>query len=131
MDQSACKLTLVLPVTAEDRIVELLLESEVPITGFTTWAAEGHGHDFGDATASERVRGRVKRRVLAAVMSRERADALLEEIRQKAPIPHLAFWIEPVERFGRLSEVAVSTDGVEAPEEYFTKNQQKAQGEPV
>lgn len=117
MDQSACKLTLILPVTAEDHIVELLLGSSPPITGFTTWAAEGHGHDFREASAAERVRGRVNRRVLTAVMTRKRADALLEEIRQKAPIPHLAFWIEPVERFGRLSSVAgTTTDALAAPD---------------
>ncbi len=113
MDQSACKLTLILPVTAEDRIVELLLESDPPITGFTTWVAEGHGHDFAQATASERVRGRVKRCVLVAVTTRARADAILDEIRQKAPIPHLSFWLEPVCNFGRLS-VAPYDTGSEA-----------------
>lgn len=130
MDQSACKLTLILPTTAEDRILEVLLESDPPITGFTTWAAEGHGHDFREATASERVRGRVKRRVLVAVMTRERADTLLEEIRQKAPIPHLAFWIEPVERFGRLSMVAAPPqDG--NTEDRSTDDLLKAEGEPA
>ena len=74
MDQSACKMTLIVPTTAEDHIVELLLNSDPPITGFTSWAAEGHGHDFNDATASERVRGRVKRRAIVAVMTRARAD---------------------------------------------------------
>lgn len=118
MDQSACKLTLIVPTTAEDHIVELLLNADPPITGFTSWAAEGHGHDFNDATASERVRGRVKRRAFVAVMTRARVDGLLEEIRQKAPIPHLAFWIEPVERVGRLSAVSEAAPTVKTPEDH-------------
>lgn len=127
MDQSACKLTLILPATAEDRIVELILGSDPPITGFTTWAAEGHGHEFDEATVSERVRGRAKRRVLALVMTIERADALLEEIQRKAPIPHLTFWIEPVERFGRMSPVAAATQNVNAPAAQSKDDPQKTQ----
>ena len=61
MDKSPCKLTLVYPLTAEDRIVELMLETTPPIGGFTTMRAEGHGHDFAEASVNERVRGRVRR----------------------------------------------------------------------
>ena len=103
MDQPACKLTLVFSVGVEDRIVELLLESDPPITGFTTVSGEGHGHDFGKAETSERVRGRINRRMLVAVMRLQRAEALLEEIRQRVPVRHLAYWIEPVLSFGILT----------------------------
>ena len=85
MDQSICKLTLVYPPMAEDRVVELLLSADPPLAGFTTWTAEGHGHDFATATVSERVRGRVKRGVLVAVMPRERAARLLDEIQHDPP----------------------------------------------
>lgn len=107
MDQSICKLTLVYPTSGEDRLIELMLESDPPLTGFTTLAADGHGHDFADATIAERVRGRVKRGVLVAVMTRNRAERLLGEIQDKAAIPHLAYWIEPVTAFGRLAPVAL------------------------
>lgn len=105
MDQSPCKLTLVYPPGAEDCIVELMLSAEPPLTGFTTWKAEGHGHDFTEASVRERVRGRVTRGVLAAIIPRARLAALLEDIRIKARIPHLAYWVEPVEAFGRLASV--------------------------
>ena len=68
MDQSACKLTLVYPPAAEDHIVELLLNADPPLSGFTTWRAEGHGHDFGKASVRERVRGRVARGVLVLIL---------------------------------------------------------------
>ncbi len=103
MDQPACKLTLVYPPQAEDCVTELLLNSEPPLTGFTTWMAEGHGHDFGAASVKERVRGRVKRGILAVVIPRDRLAAVLEDIRTRAPIANLAYWVEPVESFGRLA----------------------------
>lgn len=103
MDQSSCKLTLVYPIGVESLIVDLILESSPPLGGFTTWAAEGHGHDFGESTVAERVRGRVGRGVLTAVVARQRAEALLREIERKAALPHLTYWIEPIIDFGRMA----------------------------
>jgi hypothetical protein len=111
MDQSACKLTLVYSPAAEDHIVELMLNSEPPLTGFTTWKAEGHGHDFAKASARERVRGRVTRGVLTVIVPRARLPMLFEDIRTKAAIANLAYWVEPVEAFGRL----VPAEGAVAP----------------
>jgi uncharacterized protein DUF3240 len=107
MDRSPCKLTLVYPPDAEDRITELLLTAEPPLTGFTTLMAEGHGHDFADASVRERVRGRVRRGLLTVLLARGRLDWLLEEIRTKAAIPDLTYWVEPVEAFGRLAPGSV------------------------
>lgn len=103
MDQSACKLTLIFPVSIEDRMVELLQQADPPITGFTTWAGEGHGYDFDKAETNERVRGRIKRRLLIAIMTLSRAEVLLGEIRLRIPVRHLTYWIEPVLRFGTLT----------------------------
>ena len=113
MDQSPCKLTLVYPLNAESRIVELMLETTPPVRGFTTMRAEGHGHGFSDANVSERVRGRVGRGMLVAVMLKGRAEQLLAEIEVKAPLQHLAYWLEPVIAFGRMAPI--STSAVEPP----------------
>jgi hypothetical protein len=102
MDQPICKLTLVYPPASESHIVELMLNSEPPLTGFTTWESEGHGHRFESSSIRERVRGRVARGVLIIVLDRARVALLLDEIRLKAAIPDLVYWIEPVEAFGRL-----------------------------
>ncbi len=109
MDQSPCKLTLVYPPSAEDCIVELMLSCEPPLSGFTTWKAEGHGHDFANASVRERVRGRVMRGVLSVIVPRARLAALLEDIRTRAAIANLAYWVEPVEAFGRLAPVEPHT----------------------
>lgn len=82
---------------------------EPPVRGFTTFAAEGHGFDFSRATVRERVRGRVERCVLMAVMPRPRASQLLEVLRRKIPVPHMAYWLEPVLEVGRLTDVVTPT----------------------
>jgi len=103
VDQSACKLTLIYPPASEARLVELLMETDPPLSGFTTWAAGGHGHSFEKASMRERVRGRVARGVLVILLDRGRVPELLEEIRVKTAIPDLFYWMEPVEALGRLS----------------------------
>jgi len=105
MDQSACKLTLVYPPGAEDCIIELMLSVEPSLTGFTTWLAEGHGHDFTNASVGERVRGRVMRGLLTVIVPRARLASLLEDVRTKAGIVNLVYWVEPLEAFGRLAHV--------------------------
>ena len=102
MEEELCKLTLVYPPAAEETITELLLAADPPLKGFTTWAADGHGLDFSEATTAERVRGKIRRCVMVAVLPRGRLAALLETIRTEAGAPHLAYWVEPVESFGRL-----------------------------
>jgi hypothetical protein len=47
----------------------------------------------------------VKRGVLTLVIPRDRLAGLLEDIRTRAPIANLAYWVEPVESFGRLAQV--------------------------
>jgi len=79
-----------------------MLSFDPPLPGFTTWMAEGHGFGFGDATVSERVRGRVKRSVIVAVLDREIAAGLLDLIATKGAVAHLTYWTEPVDGFGQM-----------------------------
>lgn len=111
MDQPLCKLTLVYPPDIADRLVELVLGMEPPVRGFTTVSAEGHGFDFSKASVRERVRGRVERCVLMAVMPRARASQLLEVLRKQIPVPHMAYWLEPVLDVGRLTDASTHASG--------------------
>jgi hypothetical protein len=103
MEEQICKLTLVYPPSIEELIIELLLNADPPLKGFTTWGGDGHGLDFSDATVAESVRGRVRRNVMVLVIVRSRLPSLLETIRVNVGVPHLAYWVESVEHFGRLS----------------------------
>ncbi len=102
MDQLFCKLTLVYPMAIEEEILNLVLSESHAVKGFTTWRAEGHGHEFDNASASERVRGRVDRGVLVSVLPRPATSALLNRMRATFRGSRLAFWVEPVEQFGDL-----------------------------
>ncbi|MBY0225024.1 MAG: hypothetical protein CTY20_14655 [Hyphomicrobium sp.] len=104
MDQSVCKLTIVCPPAAGDNIAELMLGLDPPVAGFTTFAAEGHGLSFDTASVGERVRGRVKRTVIVAVLPRMTAERLVEIVRREIAVPHMAYWIEPVLACGRMGE---------------------------
>ena len=79
-----------------------MLNFDPPVSGFTTWMAEGHGFGFGDASVSERVRGRVKRSVIVAVLDRVVAADLLDLIATKSAVAHLTYWTEPVDGFGQM-----------------------------
>jgi hypothetical protein len=83
-----------------------MLNFEPPLPGFTTWAADGHGFGFADATVSERVRGRVKRSVIVAVLGRRVAADLLDLIERKGAVAHLTYWTEPVDGFGQMQRTA-------------------------
>lgn len=106
MDDALCKLTLVYPPAIEDVIVDMLLTAEPPIYGFTTWTADGHGLDFGAASANEKVRGRIRRGIMILVLSRQRLPRVIELLKQAVNVAGLAYWVEPVERFERLTYAA-------------------------
>jgi hypothetical protein len=82
----------------------MILSSKRATGGFTTFEAQGHGFDFSQASTSERVRGRVERGFLVAVMPRGIASQLLEDIRKTWPVLHMTYWLEPVLEIGRLVE---------------------------
>lgn len=97
-----CRLTLVYPPASEPPLLALLLGIEPQLPGFTTWRGAGHGHSFDNATHGERVSGQVARGVLTSILRRSEIDRVLEIIRERAPIPHLTYWVEPVLAAGRL-----------------------------
>lgn len=97
------RLTLAFPPALEPRIVELLLEQEPPLPGFTVLHGEGHGADFSRASIREQVRGRVSRRLLMLVLPTARVQALLDALRDAVPNPQVAWWLEPVLAFGRFA----------------------------
>lgn len=79
-----------------------MLQTDPPISGFTTWTAEGHGFGFGSASISERVRGRVKRSIIVAILQTDAVILLLSNIIDKAAFPHLTYWTESIVAFGQL-----------------------------
>lgn len=113
MEAALCKLTLVFPPALEDILIESLLLADPPLYGFTTWHADGHGLDYANATANEKVRGRIRRGVMVIVIVRTRLPDLIGIIKSALHAPGLAYWVEPVEQFERLTHDDLRGDGAE------------------
>jgi hypothetical protein len=97
------KLTLVCPPATGDQIVEFLIESDSLVHGFTTSAANGHGHDFATASVGERVRGHVRRMSIALIVEDGGVSELIAQLKNKFPSPHVVYWTEAVDDFGVFS----------------------------
>lgn len=96
------RLNLVFPPGLEDAVTETL-SSDPSMPGFTLLHAEGHTSDFAEASAAERVRGRVERRVLWIVIEQERLETVLEVLRRHVASREVRWWAEPVMARGRLA----------------------------
>jgi hypothetical protein len=94
------KLTLSCPVSLSEQVVEHLFDSDVIVSGFTSFPAYGHGRDFSNASLREQVRGRVNTTIIVIVLPSDAVGAVLAELRARFPTPHLAYWTEPVQSFG-------------------------------
>jgi hypothetical protein len=97
-----CCLTVIVPTTLEDDLVDCLLEHPEWVAGFVIERVEGTGQTFALTGLRERVRGRAPRFMVQVVMAREDAERLIAVLRAAFPTPDAAYWITPVLAFGRL-----------------------------
>jgi hypothetical protein len=97
------KLVIVCPADVMEDITEAFLEAAPALPGFTSFAANGHGHDFAAASAQEHVRGHVSRRCVWMILTDEEVGHALDVLRAATHNPHVAYWIEPVLEFGHVS----------------------------
>lgn len=95
------RLNLVFPPQLETPITEAL-SADARMPGFTLLEVEGHSSDFSRASDAERVRGRVKRRLLWVVIPAEEQDAVLQMIRTHVDSRDVRWWTEAVLDVGRL-----------------------------
>lgn len=96
------RLNLIFPPSLENAVTDALI-ADPALPGFTLFHAEGHSSDFTHASASERVRGRIERRVLWVVVERERLDQVLSALHQRVASTEVRWWTEPVLALGRLA----------------------------
>jgi len=103
MTENLCKLVFVCPKETADSIVEILLGLDQLLPAFTTFDADGHGHDFKTASSQEQVRGRVDKRVIWLVLPSEDKDLILNKVTAQVKNPHVTYWVEPILEIGHLS----------------------------
>jgi hypothetical protein len=95
-------LNVVVPKSLEEELVDRLLEAGDLVRGFTSYPVSGHGGRMATASVSERVRGRSDRVLFQIGMARGDVEVVLARLRERVPNPEIAWWVLPVEGFGRL-----------------------------
>lgn len=94
------KLTLSCPAMLGEQVVEYLLISELLEAGLTTFAAQGHGRDFAQASLREKVRGRVDVLNIVALLPAANVAPLLDALRARFRNPQMTYWTETVHALG-------------------------------
>jgi predicted outer membrane protein len=103
MKPADCCLTVVFPKALEENMIDLVLSHPDLASGFTTFDVEGHGQGAVYRSANEQVRGRARRMKLEMVMNGEDARKMVADMKQALPNPEIAYWIQPVNEFGRFA----------------------------
>lgn len=95
-------LTLAIPHSLEDDVLNFLLQHPQWASGFSMVDAEGMGHGASLLSTMEKVQGRARRTLVLVAGAepdlRELVAALGQEIRNQ----DVAWWIAPLIAFGRL-----------------------------
>ena len=98
-----CVLTLAIPDSLEEEILDLLVAHTDIVSGFSVHAAEGLGSGAPLRTSLERVRGRSRRKMITLLLQQEQAGVLIERLRVQIPSADVAWWSTPLTGFGRLA----------------------------
>ena len=97
-----CQLTVAIPGDLEEDIVDVLRNLPDIVSGFSMVPAEGFGAGTRFVSTLEQVRGRARRRLVFILLPTAQVDAVLAALRQAVDSPEVAWWTQPVQRFGRL-----------------------------
>ena len=95
-------LTLVIPPTLEDAMVDFLLAHSDAVGHFTSRPVDAHGNDLDYASAAEQVRGRARRMRLQALMASGDVHQLLRELQDQFKGADLFYWTTPVLETGQI-----------------------------
>lgn len=95
MNRNTC-LTLVLPRSLEEQIVDHLLRHPDWVGSFTAYGVDGHGSPHSIASSLEQVRGRVGRVQIDILIAADHAQELVDHLRADMPNADVAWRITPV-----------------------------------
>ncbi|EAP90309.1 hypothetical protein OA2633_11430 [Oceanicaulis alexandrii HTCC2633] len=102
MGPSLCKLSLVCPRDIKTALADILDDLTDAVPGYTMLPCEGRGADMHLASAGERVRGAMQAVQFLMILPRGDVETILDTVAARCPRRQIAYWIEPVEEFGRL-----------------------------
>ncbi len=97
-----CLLTLALPATLEEEVLDHLSGHPEWVSGFSVLHAEGLGAGAYLRSSMEQVRGRSSRRLVQMLLRSEHVEPLLTSLRGSFTTPEIAWWTVAVTGFGRF-----------------------------
>lgn len=102
MSLHAC-LTLVLPGSLEEQVIDHLLRHPEWIGPFTAHAADGHGAPGAIESVAEQVRGRAHRVRVEILIEAAHARELIVHLREELGGADIFWWLTPVIESGSFS----------------------------
>lgn len=98
-----CVLTLAIPVTLEEEVLDHLQTCREWVSGFSVAREEGYGRGTGLHSSMEKVRGRARRRLVTVLLAQAHAEPLIASLRGQFRSPEMAYWMSPLLAFGRFA----------------------------
>lgn len=98
----SCLLTIALPVSLEEEVLDLLRSQRDLVTGFTVVPGHGVGQDAPLTTMMERVEGRARRALVYLVMRTADVDILASRMGTTIQSKEVFYWAVPLVSSGRL-----------------------------
>jgi hypothetical protein len=98
-----CLLTLALPDSLEEEVLDHLASVPQWVRGFSIMRAEGFGAGAKLRSSMEQVRGRSRRYLIQMLMRNENVAPLVESLRSRFTSDEMAWWTVPLTGFGRLT----------------------------
>ncbi|KQQ40074.1 hypothetical protein ASF61_04545 [Duganella sp. Leaf126] len=96
-------LTMVIPVSLEEDILDFLLLHPRWAGGFSIIAAQGMGQGARLHSAMELVQGRSARKLVLIAGVHADLQRLIEALAREMPVPEVEYWISPLLASGRLA----------------------------
>lgn len=101
-EQPDVLLTLALPQTLEEDVLDVLVAHASQAPGFTVMEAQGMGRHEHLGSAMEQILGRSRRRLVQVAMLQQDVVPLLSALRQALQNPAIRYWVTPLLAFGHL-----------------------------
>ncbi|MBJ7310040.1 DUF3240 family protein [Rugamonas sp. CCM 8940] len=96
-------LTLAIPVSLEEDVLDFLLLRPAWAGGFSVVDAQGMGRGASLQSTMEKVQGRSRRKLVLIAGVQADLRSLLDELAGEIRNPDVAYWMAPLLDFGRLA----------------------------
>lgn len=95
-------LTLAIPITLEEDVLDFLLQQPQWASGFSVIDADGMGQGASLLSAMEKVQGRARRKLVLIAGVEADLRLLIAALGKELRNRDVAWWITPLNAFGRL-----------------------------